>query len=297
MKCFLARWPLEIKELLKRWALKIKDLLKRRALKIKGLLKQRHQEISAAAAATQAIAAVIAGVWFGWAFYYSEVVKPKQPISFLNPKLKIEIVGNEKDSGGAEYYVLRLDMDIENKSGQNLSVASSIVTIYADKISSKPVSFDARSIQVSVNDGRGSSSRYRGGVEKTQMVYAGSEFSGWRFGVGERAAESRLFRVPVGKFDQLEANWYTLSGSELKDVKVTRLVSSKDGEDFSITTCVCKDDCPQSSKVGGEVGSVGACVAPWVDLTSREADGFMGGEDKAGNARATAFIVLPPKKQ
>ncbi|MNU61048.1 hypothetical protein D3C71_502510 [compost metagenome] len=263
--------------------------------KLAEILKDRHQEVIAAAAVIQAIAAVAAGLWFGWAFYYSEVIKPKQPITFLNPQLRIEIAGREKDVDGVEYYVLRLDLDVENKSGQNLSVAASSIIVYADKISSKPIAFDVESVQVSVNDSRGSSSRYRGRTEKTQMIYAGSEFAGWRFGVGEKATQNRLFRVPVGEFDQLEANWYTLSGAELKDVQVARFVSSKDGEDFFINTCVCKGFCPRTSKTGGVIGDAKKCIIPWVDLASREADVVIGGEDKSGTARATTFLVLPPK--
>lgn len=255
-----------------------------------------HEGIGAAAAGIQAIAVVAAGVWFGWVFYYSEKVKPTLPETFLNPQVRLAIAGAEKDERGNEFFVVRLDMEMENKSGQTLDLPSSIALVTADRVSSDPPAFAASDVQTSLNKERGARARYRGSVEQTKFVYVANEYSRWTVGVGERALHSRLFRVPVGQFDQLEANWYTLSGPNLGSPDIAHVVAASEKYDYIVTSCVCKGSCPKPPKIAASAPDKQECEPPWHELESEGAKKIFGFENKTGMSTATTFLVLPRKQ-
>lgn len=257
-----------------------------------------HLEIVAIATLIQALATVGAGLWILWAFYYSEEWKPRGLPTFLNPLLSIEVVGSER-SGGQEYYVLRVNMDIENKSGRSLSVAYSNIVIYAQKLSSIPNGYNALTIQNTLNTDEGPNSRYRGVIDRSQVVYSGREFHSWDFGVGERIVQGRIFRVPVGEFDQVEAKWTTFSGSDVKGVDITNHVTlsedDKKSEELFVETCVCEKPCSSEAKFEVPKGRSEVCLAPWYEIISERATELLGGEGKSGTFSAKAYLILPAK--
>jgi hypothetical protein len=254
-----------------------------------------HEGVAAAAAAIQAVAVVIAGLWFGWVFYYSEKVKPTLAETFLNTQVRLAIAGTETDSEGKEFFVVRLEIEAENKSGQHLDLPSSIVVVNADIVGSNQRPFAAVDLEKSLNGYRGARHRFRGTLEQTKVVYVGNEYSRWSIGVGERVLHSRLFRVPVGQFDQLEVNWYTLAGPGLAGVEVAHLVVPNERNDFIVTSCACKGVCPKPPKLAASSVDGQECAPPWHELESKDAQKMFGFDNKTGLSFATAFLLLPHK--
>ena len=269
--------------------------IKQAAARAGAYFKTNHEAINASAATVQALAVVTAGIWFGFVFYYSEKIKPTLPDTFLNPQLRLSIVGTEVEPSGAEFHVIRADLEMENKSGQKLDLLSSILLVNADQPSAEPVAFKASDVERSLNMDRGSRGRFRSGLELTRLVYVANEFSGWSVDVGERGLHSRLFRVPVGEFSQIEANWYTLAGPRLKGVEVVHVVVPHEKFDFTVVSCACKGDCPRPPKLSASSADSQECLAPWHEFESSGAREVFGFKDKSGKSTATAFLALPSK--
>lgn len=264
---------------------------------ITAFLNENEKAASAIASIVQSFAIVIAGVWLGWVFYYSEILKPAMSETFLLPKMELVKVGVEKDENGVEYYVLSLNMEVENKSGQKRFIASSYFTVNAYKFRVDDGSLTAEDLQRSINSARGAISRYRGRAPLSEVIYAGNELSNSNLAVGEKAVRSRLFRVPVGKFDQVEANWYVVSGTDLEGVVVSQVVLRDHDYDYEVGTCVCKGACPNVSSYIVSAASKDEiyCRSPWYVSDSAEGIKLLGSTGHNGKFTSTSFFLLSQK--
>jgi hypothetical protein len=268
---------------------------------ITAFLNGNDKAVGAIASIVQSVAIVIAGIWLGWVFYYSEILKPAMSETFLLPKIELVKVGVEKDESGVEYYVLGLNMEVENKSGQKRLIASSFFIVDAYKFRTGDGGLAATDLQLNANNVRGAISRYRGQAPLSEVIYAGNELSTSRLAVGEKAIRSRLFRVPVGKFDQVEANWYVVSGTDLEEVDISQVVLKHLTYDYAVGTCVCKRKgdakCPDISLsiVADSNIQESYCRAPWYVAESTEGKKILGDPKRNGKFTATSFFVMPPK--
>jgi hypothetical protein len=268
---------------------------------ISAFLNENDKAAGAIASIVQSVAIVIAGIWLGWVFYYSEILKPAMSETFLLPKIELVKVGVEKDESGLEYYVLSLNVEVENKSGQKRLIASSFFIVNAYKFRTDDGGLAAADLQVNANSARGAVSRYRGRAPLSEVIYVGSELSTSRLAVGEKAIRSRLFRVPVGKFDQVEANWYVVSGTDLEEVDIAQVALKDITYDYAVGTCVCKRTgkakCPDISFsiVADSNIQENYCKAPWYVAESAEGKKISGDPERNGKFTATSFFVMPPK--
>lgn len=258
-------------------------------------LAENEKAATAIASLVQSIAIVVAGVWLGWVFYYSEIIKPSLSETFLTPKIELVKVGFETDVNGVSYVVMSLNIEMQNSSGQKLYIPSSFFVVSADKYSAGSGVFNAEIIQKSVNSYRGASSRYKGTVLLSEIVYVGNEYSGWELAVGEKVQHSRLFRVPVDRYDQIDANWYVVSGTGLQGVKISQVVVPDDIYEYNVESCICAGNCPDISDIKKPVSHSGYCPSPWRAMGSSAGINMIGDQEKTGKFTATSYFLMPAK--
>jgi hypothetical protein len=258
-----------------------------------GFLERHEKKVPTIASIVQSIAIIVAGLWLGGVFYYSEILKPSFSEGFLNSTVGLSKVGVEKEVGGVTYVVMSLNLDLQNNSGQKLRIPSSFFVVNGEKYSTGPSSFTADDVQKNVDAFRGSRAKFKGDAKFSEVVYVGSEYSGWELAVGEKVTHSRLFRVPADRYDQLVADWYvTRRNADLSSINVSQVVTPDPTYQFKFDSCICVNVCPEIADIKKSVAHSGNCPSPWLDLESPEGDRLLGDTNKTGKTTVTSYFVM-----
>jgi hypothetical protein len=269
-------------------------MIKEMFVKIARKLEMHEKAATTFSAIVQSVAVVFAGLWICGVFFYSEIVKPSLSETFLSPTLELVKIGVESERDGTNYVVMSLNLEMQNNSGQKVNIPSSFFMVSGDKYSTKSSTFNLSDLQRSINGFRGGRARFKGNAEFSEIVYVGSEYSGWQLAVGEKVTHSRLFRVPADRYDQLVADWYVVRrNANLDEVKVSQVVSDDSTYQFSVDSCGCIGACPDIGSVKTGVAPSGKCPYPWLDLNTPEGDDLLGSREKSGKSTVTSYFLMP----
>ena len=184
----------------------------------------------------QVIGIILAGIWALYTFGYKEWYLPRQKTSHFQIDLKLEnkgIVKLENAREGANAILVKIKGT--NTSDRCLYIASAYLQVWGDTILWSEIDDkDFKKIIPTIIETANTMQAKYMTKRNSQTIFYSPLFKNWSFEPDESLTTYRLFHVPHGKFDQLEAKGFVLSGPHGKDIKIKYKVTDKMDIDYMV---------------------------------------------------------------